>query len=372
MTIIKENENILKDGNYLQEIRHEQGINKKNDNINKEITTNNIYPEIIQQSEYKELKKENIRVENKVDFENEIPEEIEIVTDKFDYNKFLEESLNAKDDIQQKLRDEMKRIILNMNGREREKNELKKDKINAVLQNLTNQKSDTITSHQDLDISTNKNDLSGYVKKDKQLKIGDIKKLESLRIFTDSLTNDKLPKDFPFLLQNPKFTFQNNIEQENFEQEEQDNEKQDVIDEFTRKYEEEIKFNIEKEGYPINENYLKSINTDTIQNLTNKTCTIQRMIRENNNIENILDNDLTNVGSICQKEDQDLFADLNQEEDNNLFGETNIVNNETMKIDELLENIKKIKKEEPEEEKRDQLIVFDNFKDTQELYYMLI
>ncbi len=56
MTIIKENENILKDGNYLQEIRHEQGINNKNDNINKEITTNNIYPEIIQQSEYKELK----------------------------------------------------------------------------------------------------------------------------------------------------------------------------------------------------------------------------------------------------------------------------------------------------------------------------
>jgi len=373
ITYFKENENIPKDRNYVQRNPYDDKINNKNNKINKENTTNDIHPVVIKKSDKKELEKDNNnRIENKQDFENEIPEEIEIVTDKFDYNKFLEESINAKDDIQQKLRDEMKRIIFNRNGREKEKNELKKDKINAVLQNLTNQKSDIITNHQDLDISTNKNDLSEYVKKDKLLNFGDSKNLESLRNFTDSLINDKLPKDFPFLLENPKFTFQNNIEQENSEQEEQNNEQQNIIDEFTKKYEEEIKFNIEKEGYPINENYLKSMNSDTIKNLTSNTCTIQRMIRENNKIENIFDNDLTNVGSTCHKEDQDLFADLNQEEDNNLFGETNIVNNESMKINEILQNIKKIKKEEPEEEKRDQLIVFDNFKDTQELYYMLI
>ena len=127
-----------------------------------------------------------------------------------------------------------------------------------------------------------------------------------------------------------------------------------------------MKFNVENENYPLNDEYLR--NNPEILTLTNKLSEIQNIIYENSKVENILDNQSQISGDIVNQEDMDFFGELNNGEAD-LFEENNIIFNKSLKINELLNSIKKenIHNEEENEKRDQQLIVFDNFKDTQEL-----
>ena len=299
--------------------------------------------------------------------DEDIPEEIEINNpEKTDYNQFLEESLNEKNEIQNLLRDEMKKIISNINHREKDKSDIKRDKIQTLLKNINVKErmfEESVGNEtkvfkndeksQDL-IKINKNNLNNNYT---QNNINDHKfSMNCIDSLTD-FNKNKQNIELIFNINNPKITFQNtnSNNQDEEDQDEQQNkgdlqnqEEIDFINEFAKNYEEEIKYRLEKEDYPVNEDYLKN-------NQNEKT--IQNSIKESSFADNIKD--------IVRHEN--IFSDDTdnclEEEDKDLFGEENIVYNKS-NVKELFNDIKKNKEEEDKDSK---LLVFDNFKDTSEL-----
>ena len=356
----------------------------------------------------------------------EIPEEIEINSDKYDFNKFLEESLNEKTGIQLKLRDEMKKIISNINNREKDKTELKKEKYSNILMNLNKneilegvsksqinkdlEKNDGNDVLQNISILTHNNNPNTKTISNYSVITHNDPNTKTISNFTDSLHDKSI--SFPHLFNN-KITFQNFINLNN-EQLNDDNINQDrndvidhskkteegiedkfhqqhldIINNFAKNYEVEIKANVENENYPINENYLKN-NPEFNRKSLKKLSSIDDIIRENSEVENLLEtnSDFEDIN----EEDQDFFSELNNGDTGDLFNENNIVFNQSIKMKELLNCIKKNPTNEDEkkyfnfedeekninfeneeknlieeDEKKNHLMVFDNFKDSQEL-----